>query len=286
MLSPLQLKQYKENPTLALIRVANEARKEAKTTAEEAVQAELARFKGECSEMMMRMMKEMESRVKEVIEYHIGEDGMVEYKGDDGYTPKKGVDYFDGNDADEAYIIQEVLRNIKIPQPQDGYTPVAGVDYPNERQILNLLKYEVGKLPTYNEAVVIANVTAQVKADFPREKTAEEIVKDINALPITPDKQIDARHIKNLPVATRETRKQKVGGGMGNWEHQSFTIDTSTTSVSLSYSVAGSNTAILVRLDGVLQAHNVAYTVSGQTVTLLFTPPNNNMKLDITYVRG
>lgn len=50
----------------------------------------------------------------------------LKVKGDPGYTPVKGVDYFDGEngkDADEARIIQEVLAKIKIPKPKDGVSP-------------------------------------------------------------------------------------------------------------------------------------------------------------------
>lgn len=51
-------------------------------------------------------------------------------KGEPGYTPIKGVDYFDGengNDADENKIISKVL--LQIPKPKDGYIPIKGVDY-------------------------------------------------------------------------------------------------------------------------------------------------------------
>lgn len=53
----------------------------------------------------------------------------------DGYTPVKGVDYFDGNDAVVDYSIINSYIDAKIealPKPQDGkdgYTPVKGVDY-------------------------------------------------------------------------------------------------------------------------------------------------------------
>lgn len=49
-----------------------------------------------------------------------GDDGKTPVKGidyfdgQDGYTPQKGIDYFDGKDGDDGH---------------DGYTPVKGVDY-------------------------------------------------------------------------------------------------------------------------------------------------------------
>ena len=48
---------------------------------------------------------------------------LASLKGDDGYTPIKGVDYFDGIDGkDGEQGIQGVPGN-------DGYTPIKGVDY-------------------------------------------------------------------------------------------------------------------------------------------------------------
>lgn len=60
-------------------------------------------------------------------------------KGDDGYTPIKGVDYNDGEDGktpilgvdfhvpEESDIVKEVLK--KIPKPKDGKTPIMGIDF-------------------------------------------------------------------------------------------------------------------------------------------------------------
>ncbi|MBR1146671.1 hypothetical protein [Bradyrhizobium sp. AUGA SZCCT0431] len=39
--------------------------------------------------------------------------------GNDGYTPVKGVDYFDGEDADEDRIVSEVLARIVMPETRD-----------------------------------------------------------------------------------------------------------------------------------------------------------------------
>lgn len=56
-----------------------------------------------------------------------GEELRKKLKVKDGYTPRKGIDYFDGKpgkngeDADEARITQEVERRVsfKIPRPLD-----------------------------------------------------------------------------------------------------------------------------------------------------------------------
>ena len=50
--------------------------------------------------------------------------GPVGPKGEDGYTPVKGVDYFDGKDGADSTV-----PGPTGPKGEDGYTPVKGVDY-------------------------------------------------------------------------------------------------------------------------------------------------------------
>lgn len=68
-----------------------------------------------------------------------GEDGYTPIKGvdyDDGYTPVKGKDYFDGEDGKSAYELWLADGNTGSYEDykaslkgQDGYTPQKGVDY-------------------------------------------------------------------------------------------------------------------------------------------------------------
>lgn len=61
-----------------------------------------------------------------------GDRGLQGVKGNDGYTPVKGVDYFDGKDFRYSDFTPEQLELLKGPQGergQDGYTPIKGVDY-------------------------------------------------------------------------------------------------------------------------------------------------------------
>lgn len=63
------------------------------------------------------------------IDYFDGADGYTPQKGidyndgQDGYTPVKGVDYFDGKDGEDGYTPQKGVDYF------DGYTPQKGVDY-------------------------------------------------------------------------------------------------------------------------------------------------------------
>lgn len=57
------------------------------------------------------------------VDYFDGEKGD---KGDDGYTPVKGVDYFDGEKGDDGYT---PVKGVDYFDGKNGYTPVKGVDY-------------------------------------------------------------------------------------------------------------------------------------------------------------
>lgn len=50
-------------------------------------------------------------------------------KGEDGYTPVKGVDYFDGEDGQDGYTPVKGVDYFDGANGQDGYTPIKGVDY-------------------------------------------------------------------------------------------------------------------------------------------------------------
>lgn len=60
------------------------------------------------------------------VDYFDGKDGK---DGIDGYTPVKGVDYFDGvagKDGKDGYT---PIKGIDYFDGKDGYTPIKGVDY-------------------------------------------------------------------------------------------------------------------------------------------------------------
>lgn len=66
------------------------------------------------------------------VDYFDGKDGE---DGKDGYTPIKGVDYFDGQDGKDGYTPIKGVDYFdgQNGQPgkdgKDGYTPVKGIDY-------------------------------------------------------------------------------------------------------------------------------------------------------------
>lgn len=70
---------------------------------------------------------------------HMGSLTIPITDGKDGYTPIKGVDYFDGKDGVNG---------------TDGYTPVKGTDYFTDADKAEMVSAVIAALPVYNGEVV------------------------------------------------------------------------------------------------------------------------------------
>lgn len=185
-------------------------------------------FKGE---MVREAIRELVKEVKQEISIQI-----KTVRGDDGYTPVKGVDYQDGapgKDADEEAIFQRVMA--QLPQPKDGQ------DADEEKITESVIK----RLKEDKEAITIDDV-----------KGLKDVLKAIEN------------------VARKE--KGGGGGGMGNFAYKSFTGDDSTTSFTLDYNVASGGTAILLLMNGQGLEYSTHFTVSGKTISTTFTPTSND----------
>ncbi len=116
----------------------------------------------------------------------------------------------------------------------------------------------------------------------------KEIATKLNTLTAAVDQTVInglPEAIKNIYAALRERKGGgKPGGGMGNWVHESFSLASGQTSVTLRGRVAANSTAILVRYQGQLQAHNTDYSVNDKVVTLTIVVETGTL-LDVTYVR-
>ena len=79
-----------------------------------------------------------EGTLEEWIDSLVGAPGYTPVKGvdyfdgangKDGYTPVKGVDYFDGVDGNDGYTPVKGVDYFDGKNGKDGYTPIKGVDY-------------------------------------------------------------------------------------------------------------------------------------------------------------
>lgn len=76
-----------------------------------------------------------EGTVEEWLESLKGEPG------NDGYTPIKGIDYFDGEKGDKGDPGEKGDKGDPGADGKDGHTPVKGVDYWNEADIAEIKSY-------------------------------------------------------------------------------------------------------------------------------------------------
>lgn len=174
------------------------------------------------------------------------------YKGDpgkDGYTPKKGVDYFDG---------------------EPGRTPIKGIDFfdgvPGDKgESIKGDKGDDGSPDTPNQVVEKVNTAEQ--------KILQEAVKDLP---------------KDLKEIRDEIKKKggggKGGGGVGQVQHERTNISSATTTVSTSFNIAGNGLALFAFYNGQEISRGTEYTVSGKTITLLFTPQDSTV-FEVIYWR-
>lgn len=81
---------------------------------------------------------------KEELKGADGKDGVDGTNGKDGYTPIKGVDYFDGKDGEKGE---------QGEKGTDGKTPVKGTDYYTEADKQEMINSVIEALPKYNGGV-------------------------------------------------------------------------------------------------------------------------------------
>lgn len=114
--------------------------------------------------------------------------------------------------------------------------------------------------------------------------TAKQILKKLKktGIPVSLINGLE-QEIKNLRRSIRGGNK--AGGGMGNLQHESKNVNSSTTSITTTYPIAANGAAIWAYYQGQLIVRGTHYTVSGKTLTLTFTPDDGTV-IDIQYVRG
>jgi hypothetical protein len=78
---------------------------------------------------------------------------LASLKGDDGYTPVKGIDYFDGKDGKDGYTPIKGVDYFDGKDGKDGidgtngYTPIRGTDYWTEADQAAIVADVLAALP-------------------------------------------------------------------------------------------------------------------------------------------
>mgnify|MGYP001611067734 CR=1 FL=1 len=103
------------------------------------------------------------------------------------------------------------------------------------------------------------------------------------------EERLDQSAIKGLDEKLEKNQKviiQRVGGGGSNaWVNQSFSVDSSTTTITLSSPIGAGGLAIFAYYNGQFIVRGTHYTVdsSGTILTLTFTP-DNSTTIDVVYL--
>lgn len=224
----------------------------------ETVIQEVQKFKDE-------MMVEMKEMMKEVL----GQEGFNALKGDRGFTPTKGVDYFT---SEELKVIKEEIRPQKGKDYFDGLSGRDGLH---------------GKNPSFVELrkMVMGEFKNLKFPEFKAEAFAIAIVKALEKL--TGHDKLDYNSLKNIPgvpAYNKKSRRFGGGGGMGDVQHETKSVSSSTTTVTTTFDIAAGGAAIWAYYQGQFIVRGTHYTVSGKTLTLTFTPADNS-SIDIVYIR-
>lgn len=114
--------------------------------------------------------------------------------------------------------------------------------------------------------------------------TPDQVVEKVN----TAGKKVKLSAIEGLSEELRKVRREnvgKIGGGMGNPQHETHAVGSGTTAITLSYPVAANGRAIWPHYQGQWLVYGTHYTVSGRSMSLLFTPTDGTY-IDVLYTRG
>ncbi len=113
--------------------------------------------------------------------------------------------------------------------------------------------------------------------------TPEQVVEKVNKVG-----GVKMAAVVGLSEALKKAKKNsgggKSGGGMGNTQHETYPLSTGTTTITLNHSPANDGRAIWFHYEGQYMVYGTHYTVSGRTITLLFTPTDGTYA-DILYIR-
>lgn len=162
-------------------------------------------------------------------------------KGEDGYTPIKNKDFFDGTDGRNAPTLEEILGN--IPKPKDGK------DADETKIVMDVLR----QIPKPKDGKNGIDGSPD---------TGKQIVKKLESL--EGEDRLDYNALKNRPSSVTQ---QIYGGGGGITFHE-LTGDVN--GINNIFRTTANIKAII--LDGVTYFEDNGYTLSNGTITTTVIP--------------
>lgn len=273
--------RVRDNPTAAILEqlsemegiVKSQASAESERivgTLERKAYARIQRIAGIVEVGLRQILQNADSEIQKQVQEKI--DAMPQIKGDAGYSPVKGKDYFDGHPG------------------ENGYTPVADVDYPStaslERMIADAMIAFYHKLE--QDGLTAKQIRSEMQLMF-KDIPAENIARAIEGL--SGSRRLSYKALKDTPSQevghTQHTLHR--GGGVGK---QTYYYDLSSLcdDVTKTFAIPSNTRVVQVRCTdapaGILR-QTIDWTGSGTTVLTLdaaFAAPSTGATLDLLYV--
>ena len=180
-------------------------------------------------------------------------------------------------------LIREFREKVEeIPKPADGRSPTKG-------ELLDLIEEvmpEVQDGKDADEEAVVESVLGRLPhpkdGQSPTKKELKALISPLIGAMEERVKKSIASALRGLQNANRSVARS--GGGIGNPQHETKNVSSATTTVTLTYNVAANGRMIWAYYQGQNLVYGTHYTISGKTMTLLFTPQDSTF-IDIVYIR-
>lgn len=251
----------KQNPNLAVLDFLENADKFTKNLAKKAIEEITQQLIDEFNEKISEMIKQLEKEIPEISEQL------------------------------KEQIKEYVLFHPELFKGEDGKNYI--LTEKDKKQITDSIKVPVVKQIVEKREIIrekpISIITNEIK-EVAKYEEPEQIAKKLNSL----EEVIEQKVIKGLKEKFEEfknaikniQRAKGGGGGMGNVQHESFSVSSVTTTISVSQKISGMGYAIWAYYNGQNIVRGTHFSVGNdlKTLTLTFVK-NDNTIIDIIYIR-
>src|SRR3990167_3839943 len=117
------------------------------------------RMKKMVQEEVEKFKSELVTELRRIMEEKIGEEGITKIKGERGYSPQKGTDYFTHQE------LQEIADSIRPIKGKDFFDGLAGKDgiSPPMPNVRSLILKELGRVKMPNAEMVASKIARDLE---------------------------------------------------------------------------------------------------------------------------
>jgi len=251
----------RKSPQLATMSFLNGAEQLTKEIAEKAARELVVQMQNEIDQATKDAKSELERNIKQIF----------------GLIPSLQKEIHDTLMERTEKQILDNIEKYKGLDGKDGYTPIKNLDYFDGQDGANGKDAD----PADVAEIVLRGLPTPQDGKTPTRKELEEIIEPIAS-------EIESRLLKFVKDNLKKIKGGgKGGGGMGNFQHETKSVSSGSTSVITTYPVSGNGFAIWGFYQGQNIVRGTHYSVGGdnKTLTLLFTPVDSTF-IDLIYIRG